>query len=67
MAEIAGECTILFDPNDPHDIAEKIDSVFQSDFNAEVLVRRSVDVLKKFSWDTTARQTLAVLTEAHAP
>jgi glycosyltransferase involved in cell wall biosynthesis len=67
MEEIAGECTILFDPNDPNDIAEKIDSVFQPDFNADALMRRSAEVLKRFSWDTTARQTLAVLTEAHAP
>jgi glycosyltransferase involved in cell wall biosynthesis len=63
MEEIAGECTVLFDPNDPHDIAEKIDSVFQPQFNADALMRRSVEILKKFSWDTTARQTLAALTE----
>jgi glycosyltransferase involved in cell wall biosynthesis len=64
MEEIAGECCVLFDPGDPHDIAEKILSVYQPDFNPDSMLRRREAVLARFSWDTTARKTLEVLKEA---
>jgi glycosyltransferase involved in cell wall biosynthesis len=64
MEEVAGECIVLFDPNDPRDIAEKIDSIYRPDFNAEVYLRHRGKVLEKFLWDNTARSTLAVLTES---
>jgi glycosyltransferase involved in cell wall biosynthesis len=64
MEEIAGECIVLFDADDPRDIAEKIMTVYRSGFDANAFLRKSKEVLEKFSWETTARQTLAVLKEA---
>jgi glycosyltransferase involved in cell wall biosynthesis len=65
MEEIAGECIVLFDAEDPRDIAEKIMSVYRSGFDADAYLRRSKEVLKRFSWETTARQTLEVLKDAY--
>ena len=64
MEEIAGNCCVLFDPDSPRDIAEKVLSVFRPDFNPDALLANRKKVLDNFSWETTARQTLAVLHEA---
>jgi glycosyltransferase involved in cell wall biosynthesis len=64
MEEIAGNCCVLFDPADPRDIAEKVLSVYGPDFNPAALLRDRKKVLDNFSWEATARQTLAVLREA---
>jgi glycosyltransferase involved in cell wall biosynthesis len=62
MEEIAGEGIVLFDPRDPHDIAEKINALDGQTFDAAAFRRTCGEVLEKFSWDNTARQTLAVFT-----
>ncbi len=64
MEEIAGECCVLFDAGDPRDIAEKIAGVYAPDFDPQARLKHRDEVLARFSWDTTARQTLAALTEA---
>jgi glycosyltransferase involved in cell wall biosynthesis len=64
MEEIAGECIVLFDADDPRDIAEKIMTVYRPGFDGDAYLRRGKKVLEKFSWDDTARKTLEVLKEA---
>jgi len=65
MEEIAGGCSLLFDPHNPRDMAEKILSVYGTDFNPEVFLTNRQKVLDNYSWESTARQTLAILTEAY--
>ena len=64
MEEIAGGCFVPFDPGKPQDIAEKILMVYQADFNGAAYMKGAREVLARYSWDATARQTMTVLSEA---
>ncbi len=66
MEEIAGECCTLFDAGNPRDIAEKIATVYSPNFDSRLLLANRDAVLGRFSWEATARQTLAVFTGAYA-
>jgi glycosyltransferase involved in cell wall biosynthesis len=65
MEEIAGEGILLFDPHDPGDIAEKISSVYKQDFDRQIYLCHKDSILRKFSWENTASQTLEALTDAY--
>ncbi|MBP9686404.1 MAG: glycosyltransferase family 4 protein [Candidatus Doudnabacteria bacterium] len=67
LPEVCGSAGVLVDPYDEVSIAVGLDSVvgdrnFRAALAAEGLLRA-----KKFSWDKTAEQTLAVLTAGRAP
>ena len=64
MEEIAGGCFIPFDPGKPQDIAEKILMVYQADFNGAAYMKGAQELLARYSWKSTARKTLEVLSEA---
>jgi glycosyltransferase involved in cell wall biosynthesis len=64
MEEIAGTCCLLFDPNDPLDIARTILTAYDVEFKPETILKNRKDVLERYSWDDTARQTLEALKAA---
>ena len=61
MVEVAGEAAVLVDPINVKALAETIDEVALNDSTHERLCRASLVQAGKFSWEKTARQTLAVL------
>lgn len=62
LPEVGGDAAIYIDPNNPSDIAQKIDKLLKcpkKDYNK--LVKAGLAQANKFSWDETAKETLKVL------
>ncbi len=60
MKELAQNAFVLVDPEQASSIAEGISYALQ---NSQSLSTQSIARAKEFSWDTTAKQTLAVIKE----
>jgi glycosyltransferase involved in cell wall biosynthesis len=60
IPDVVGDACILFDPLDVPDMAEKIDQVINNRINVVDLKKRAKITAEKFSWEKTARETLAV-------
>jgi glycosyltransferase involved in cell wall biosynthesis len=63
MPEIAGSAAVLVDPTDIHAIREGIEHAL-SDSERERLIRSGLERAAAFTWERTARETLAVIQEA---
>ena len=66
MPEIAGGAALLFDPDKPSDIAEKILKVLDDTALRQSLRARALSRAKTFTWTECARRTAAVLRESAA-
>ena len=65
LREVVGEAGTLVDPYDVGSIAENIEKVLSmSKIEYNKLVDRGLAQAKKFSWEKTARKTLAILEKA---
>ncbi len=64
LPEVAGDASILVDPEDTVDIANGLKTVLSEPKLRQQLVSRGLDQVKKFSWQNTAKGTLQVLHEA---
>lgn len=60
IPEVAGDAALLVDPNRTDEIADAMLRVAEDDALAADLVKRGRQRLKGFTWEETARQTLAV-------
>ena len=60
LPEVTGDTAILIDPQDPLTLAGAIRSVLSDTGLAADLRRRGLERSKSFTWDRTARETLAV-------
>jgi glycosyltransferase involved in cell wall biosynthesis len=61
LPEVAGDAALLVDPRDPRAIANAIGRVLGDPALADDLRARGRDRAREFSWDRTARETLALL------
>jgi glycosyltransferase involved in cell wall biosynthesis len=59
MPEVAGDAAVLFDPHDPADIGHAIERIMHEPGLAEGLRRRGFERCAAFTWERTARLTLA--------
>jgi len=62
LPEVVGQAGVLVNPEDPEDIARGMSKVFDMDrvkYNG--LVKKGLSRVKRFSWEKTARKTLAIL------
>ena len=66
LPEVCGNAALYCDPHSPQDIADKIQQLMSSAELRETLRRKGLERAKKFSWDTCARETLAVLEQVLA-
>lgn len=64
MPEVVGDAAEFFDPRDVSSIAAAIDRLLKDSTLREILSRRALKRTKKFSWQRTAKQTLAMIKEA---
>jgi glycosyltransferase involved in cell wall biosynthesis len=64
LQEIAGDATVLVDPQDTRAIAEAIESTLGDDALRQSLSSRGLARSQRFSWDECAQRTLAILEEA---
>lgn len=60
IPEVVGDAAALFDPTDVHGLAEILEKYSTSTVVGQQLVERGIQQAKKFSWEKTAKQTLAV-------
>jgi glycosyltransferase involved in cell wall biosynthesis len=64
LCEAAGDATIVIDPHNVGEMAAAIQNALVDPKLRAALVERGHNQAKKFSWEETARQTLAVYQEA---
>lgn len=65
LPEVAGDATVLFDPNDPADIAEKIMVLYGDKKRMAHLAEKGLERAKRFTWQKTAEKTLSVYGKAY--
>lgn len=58
--EVYGDSVLYFDPLNVEDIAEKINRLVKDKILQEDLIKKGYKIVKKYSWDTTAKITLGV-------
>jgi glycosyltransferase involved in cell wall biosynthesis len=56
---VAGDAALFFDPHDPGSIAQALSRVIGDPLLARELAERGRDRCRMFTWDRTARATLA--------
>ena len=66
LPEVAGDAALLFDPHDPAAIASAIDRLVRDDDLRQRLVERGAERCAAFTWQESARRTLAVYRRAIA-
>lgn len=60
LPEVAGDAAILFDPRNQGELFTALQQIEKDESLRRILRERGFSQLKKFSWEETARQTLAV-------
>lgn len=63
MPEAGGDASLYIDPNDTEDISKKMKNLLEDDKLREDLIKKGYVQVKKFSWEKSARETLAILDE----
>lgn len=61
IPEICGDAAVYFDPYDPVDMADKIESVLKDDRLRADLIRKGQARGKRYSWEASARQLLDIM------
>ena len=64
LPEIGGNAVISFDPFDPKDIADKIETVINNEELRKDLIEKGNIRLKDFSWEKTATHLLSIFERA---
>ena len=64
LKEVYQDAALYFDPNDPKDIAIKINEVLTDKKTRTVLVEKGKEQVKKYSWQKMAKETLDVYKSA---
>jgi glycosyltransferase involved in cell wall biosynthesis len=61
LPEVCGDAALYCDPNDPSDIADKIQQLMRDPKLRDELRAKGLEQARKFSWDKCARETLDVI------
>ena len=64
LPEVVGDAALLFDPNDPEEMADSMHRILTDEELRRTLVKAGRERALQFSWEKTARETLKVLEEA---
>lgn len=61
MPEAGGDACLYVDPDNTDDIARTMKKLIGNDKLRQDLIKKGREQIKKFSWDKTAKETLAIL------
>lgn len=61
LPEAGGEAALYFDPKNVDDIKEKMQKVLDDKSLREKMIKKGNDQVKKFSWEKSAKETLAAI------
>ena len=61
IPEITGNAAILIDPQNPSQIAKAMQEILTNKEKREKLIQKGLHQAKKFSWQTSAKETLKVI------
>ncbi len=61
LPEIGGEACLYFDPKNPAELTEKMNTLLQSSELRAELIQKGKERVKEFSWETCAKQTLDLI------
>lgn len=64
LVEIGNPGCLFVDPNDPEDVAEKIEKIIEDDKLRKQLIETGKVIAKNFSWEKTAKETMKVYRKA---
>lgn len=64
LPEVYGKAAHYFNPTDAEDMAEMIEQVLTDNDLRDNLIKAGKEQIKKYSWETMAKQTLAVYKQA---
>ena len=67
MPEVAGDAAIYFDPRNPDEMAKAIARLMSEQDLCKTLSKKAVSRAREFTWEKTAKKTLAVLMSAAVP
>lgn len=63
LPEAGGDAALYVDPENVHDIAKKMTKLIEDDKLRKELIEKGKKQVAKFSWEKTAKETLAILEE----
>lgn len=63
LPEVGGDAALYIDPESTEDIASKMQKVLSDGALRKSMIEKGKEQIKKFSWEKSARQTLAILEE----
>ncbi len=63
LPEILGDSALLVNPNKPEEIAEAIYKIISDPDLKQKLIKKGQENIKRFSWQTCAKETLKILCE----
>ncbi len=66
LPETAGGAAVLVSPHDPEELAAALDHIVEDDVYRQGLIKLSLERAAGFSWEQTARQTMAVFKSVSA-
>ncbi len=64
LPEVCGDAAHYFNPEDIHEMAEKINDILVNTGLRQKLIQKGYEQVKKFSWRRMAEQTLAIYNQA---
>lgn len=64
LPEVAGDAAVVFNPEDPRDIAEKVSMLYDKGLR-NALIEKGLERAKSFTWESTAVETLKVYEEVY--
>jgi len=64
MKDIAKDAALLFDPQKPESIAEKIQDFLNSELKRESFIKKGLERSREFSWEKAAKETAMVIEKA---
>jgi glycosyltransferase involved in cell wall biosynthesis len=63
LPEVGGDAALYVDPNNLEDITKKMQKLLTDDNLRKDLIQKGKKQVEKFSWEKSAKETLAVLEE----
>lgn len=61
LTEMAGDCALYFNPDDPDDFAQAIEHIVFNEKLRNQLIKSGLEWTKRFSWKKTAEKTIALI------